>query len=42
MTDSGPDRGRRLEHQQRAYELQLIGGLRVSLPRAGVLRPSVQ
>ncbi|KLT41367.1 hypothetical protein CC85DRAFT_237721, partial [Cutaneotrichosporon oleaginosum] len=24
---SGPDRGRRLEHQQRAYELQLIGGL---------------
>ncbi|GMK56387.1 hypothetical protein CspeluHIS016_0302270 [Cutaneotrichosporon spelunceum] len=28
MTDSGPDRGRRLEHQKRAYELQLIGGLK--------------
>ncbi|BEI81059.1 hypothetical protein CcaverHIS002_0202190 [Cutaneotrichosporon cavernicola] len=27
MTDPVPDRGRRLAQQQRAYELQLIGGL---------------
>lgn len=32
---SGPDRGRRLAHQQRAYELQLIGGLKVSTAANG-------
>lgn len=32
--NSGPDRGRRLAQQQRAYELQLIGGLQVSRTQA--------